>query len=256
MWSKICPSSEDCVTQRTPIKCGPKKLPPVGGLCHTADFDQMWSKEIAPHRRTLSHSRLRPNVVQKLPLIGGLRCTADSDQMWSKNCPSSEDFVAQRTPTKCGPKIAPHRRTLSHSGLRPNVVQKLPLIGGLCRTADSDQMWSKNCPLSEDFVAQRTPTKCGPKIAPHRMTLLHSGLRPNVVQKLPLVGGLCHTTDFDQIWSKKNCPSLEDFVTQRTLTKCGPKIAPRWRTLSHSGLRPNVVQIFAPHWRTLSHSGL
>ena len=31
------------------------------------------------------------------------------------------DFVT-RTPTKCGPMIAPHGRTLSH-GLRPNVVQ-------------------------------------------------------------------------------------------------------------------------------------
>ena len=125
-----------------------QKLPLVGGLCHTADFDQMWS--------------------QKLPLVGELCHTADFDQMWSKNCPSLEDFVAQRTSTKCGPKIAPRRRTLSHSGLRPNVVPKLPLVGGLCHTADFDQMWSKKLPLV-------------------RRTLSHSGLRPNVVPKLPLV---------------------------------------------------------------------
>jgi hypothetical protein len=211
---KNCPSSQDFVAQRTPAKCGPK---------------------IAPHRRTLLHSRLRPNVVQKLPLVGGLCHTADFDQMWSKICPSSEDFVAQQTPTKCGPKVAPRRRTLSHSGLRLNVVQKLSLIGGLCHTADFDQMWSKNCPSLEDFVAQRTSTKCGPKFAPLRRTLSRSGLRPNVVQKLPLVRGLSRTADFDQMWSQ-NCPSSYDFVSQRTSTKGGPKIAPRRRTLSHSRL--------------------
>ena len=158
----------------------------------------------------------------------------------SKNCPSLEDFVTQRTSTKCRPKIAPRRRTLSHSELRPNVVQnishsryRLPLVGGLSHTADFDQIWSKNCPSLEDFVTQRTSTKCGPKIAPRRRTLSHSGLRPNVVQKLPLVGGLCHTADFDQMWSRIyhtadiDCPSSEDFITQRTSTKCGPKIAPR-----------------------------
>jgi hypothetical protein len=52
------------------------------------------------------------------------------------------------------------------------------------------------------------------------------------------------------------CPSLEDFVTQRTLTKCGPKCAPCWRTLSHCRLWFNVVWTYAPRWRTLSHSRL
>ncbi len=91
-------------------------MPLVEGLCHTADFDQMWSKY--------------------LPLVGGHCHTADFNQMWSriyhtagyrpsvvkKTCPSSEDFVTQRTSTECGPNIFPS---------------------------------------SEDFVSQRTVTKCG-----------------------------------------------------------------------------------------------
>jgi hypothetical protein len=32
---------------------------------------------------------------------------------------------------------------------------------------------------------------------------------------MPLVGGLCLTADFNQMWPEK-CPSLEDFVMQRT----------------------------------------
>jgi hypothetical protein len=40
-------------------------VPLVGGLCLTADFDQMWSKH--------------------MPLIGGLCHTADFNQMWSKH---------------------------------------------------------------------------------------------------------------------------------------------------------------------------
>jgi hypothetical protein len=101
-------------------------------------------------------------------------------------CPSSEDFVTQRTSTKCGPNCAPHQRTLSHSRLQPNVTRIVPLIGGLCHAADFDQMWPKMCPLLEDFVTLRTSTKCGPSI----------------------------------------CPLSEDFVTQRTLTKCGPNMCP------------------------------
>ena len=56
-------------TQQTLTKYGPKeiKLPLVGGLYHTADFDQMWPKI--------------------LPLIGGLYHTADFGQMWSKILP-------------------------------------------------------------------------------------------------------------------------------------------------------------------------
>jgi hypothetical protein len=98
-----------------------------------------------------------------MPLVGGLCLTADFNQMWSKLCPSLEDFVTQRTLTKCGPNCAPHWRTLSRSGLQPNVVQNVPLIGGLCLTANFDQMWSKH---------------------------------------MPLVKELCRTSDFDQMWSK------------------------------------------------------
>jgi hypothetical protein len=101
-------------------------------------------------------------------------------------CPSLEDFVSLWTLTKCGPKCAPRGRTLSCSGLQPNVVQNVPLIGGLCLTADFDQMWSKMCPSSEDFVSLQTSTKCGPNIR----------------------------------------PSSEDFVMQRTSTKCGPNMCP------------------------------
>ena len=34
-------SSEELVTQQTLAKCGKKMMPLVGGLCLTADFDQM-----------------------------------------------------------------------------------------------------------------------------------------------------------------------------------------------------------------------
>jgi hypothetical protein len=118
---------------------------------------------------------------------------------------------------------APCRRILSHCGLQPNVAQNVPLIGGLCHAADFDQMWPKICPLLEDFVTQRTSTKCGPKYAPHRRTLSRSGLQPNVAQNVPLVGGLSHTVDFDQMWPEM-CHSSEDFVMQRTSTKCGPNM--------------------------------
>ncbi len=98
-----------------------------------------------------------------MPLVRGLYLTVDFDQMWSKLCPLLEDFVTQMTLTKCGPKCAPHQRTLSHCRLWPNVVQNVPLVGGLCLTADFNQMWSEH---------------------------------------VPLVGELCHTADFNQMWSK------------------------------------------------------
>jgi hypothetical protein len=171
-----------------------------------------------------------------MPLLGGLCLTVDFDQMWPKN---------------------------------------VPLIGGLCHAADFDQMWPKMCPLLEDFVTQRTSTKYGPKCAPHCWrTLSCSRLQPNVAQNVSFVEGLCCAADFDQMWPKM-CPSLEDFVTQRTLTKCGPKCAPHWRTLSCSGFQkmwpkmcPSLEDFVmqknstkcgpkcAPCWRTLSRSGL
>ncbi len=91
--------------------------------------------------------------------------------------------------------------------------------------------------------------------APCWWTLSHCRLWPNVVPIVPLIRGFCHAADFDQMWSKL-CPSLEDFVPQRTLTKCGPNCAPHWRTLSCSGLWPNVVQTCAPWWRTLFYYGV
>jgi hypothetical protein len=125
-------------------------MPLVEGLCLTADFDP--------------HCGLRPNVAQNLPLIEGLWHTVDFDRMWPK---------------------------------------MFPFIGGLCHAANFDQMWPKMCPSLEDFVMQRTLTKCGPKCVPCWRTF--------------------HAADFDQMWSEM-CPLSEDFVTQRTLSKCGPKL--------------------------------
>jgi hypothetical protein len=45
-------------------------------------------------------------------------------------------------------------------------------------------------------------------------------------KNVPLVGGLYHVTDFDQINGPKVRPSSEDFVTSRTSTKYGPKMCP------------------------------
>jgi hypothetical protein len=159
--------------------------------CHAADNCQMWKK--------------------MMPLIGGLCLTADFDQIGSKLCLSLEDFVTQWTSTKCGPNCAPHWRTLSCSGLWPNVAQIVPLIGWLCHAADFNQMWPELCPLLEDFVTQQTLTKCGSKCAPCWRALSHCRLWPNVVGTY----------------------------------------APCWRTLSHSRLWPNVVQTCAPRRRTL-----
>ncbi len=173
--------------------------------CYTVDFGQVWpendthdwpldkvvtqrtmakygNNNDAPHQRTLSHCGLWPNVARIVPLIGGLYHTADFDQMWPKLCPLLEDFVTQQTLTKCGPNCAPHWR--------------------ICHAVDFNQMWPKLCPTLEDFVTQQTLTKCGPNSAPCRRTLSRSGLWPKVVKNVPLVGGLCFTVDFNQMWSK------------------------------------------------------
>ena len=89
--------------------------------------------------------------------------------------------------------------------------------------------------MVERNVAQWTKAICGQKVY---CTADIDAMWSKKI--LPLIGGLCHAADSDQMWSKY-CPSLEDFVKQRTLTKCGPMVAPRWMTLSRSGLRPNVV---------------
>ncbi len=167
--------------------------------------------------------------------------------------------VTQQTLVKCGQRMIPmigHWTKLSRSGQLPNVANKMmPLIRGLCLTADFDQMWSKLCPSLEDFVTQQTLTKCGPNWAPHWRTLSRSGLWSNVAQIVPLIGGLYYAADFSQMWPKL-CTLSEDFVMQQTLTKCGPKCAPCQRTLSHCRPQPNVVWAYAPPRRTLSHSGL
>jgi len=46
------------------------------------------------------------------------------------------------------------------------------------------------------------------------------------LKNMPLVGGLYHVTDFDQLKGPKVRPSSEDFVTSRTSTKYGPKMCP------------------------------
>jgi hypothetical protein len=102
--------------------------------------------------------------------------------MWPIFCPSSEDFVTQQTLTKCGPNCAPHQRTLSCSGLQPNVAQIVPLVGGLCHAVDFDQMWPKMCPLSEDFFSLRTSTKCSPSICPSSEDFVTQQNQPNMVQ--------------------------------------------------------------------------
>ncbi len=95
-----------------------------------------------------------------------------------------------------------HWRNLSHSQHWPNWQKMTPLIGGLCLTVDFNQMWSKLCPLSEDFVMQQTSTKCGPKRAPCWRTLSHCGLQPDVVQTCARCWRPCHPADSDQMWSK------------------------------------------------------
>jgi hypothetical protein len=154
--------------------------------CHTADFGQMW-----PENDT--HDWPLGEVVTQWTIA---KCGKNK-----KCCPLLEGFVSLRTSTKYGPNCAPHWRTLSCSRLWQNVAQSVPLIGGFCHAADFNQMWPKLCPSSEDFVTQQTLTKCGPNCAPHWRTLSRSGLRPNVAQNVPLVGGLCLTANFDQMWS-------------------------------------------------------
>ncbi len=125
---------------------------------------QIWHKKKKYHSsEDVSHRGLRTNVAREwCPWLHQktLSCSGHWPNVAKKWCPSSEDFVSL---TKCGPNCAPRWRTLSRSGLQPNVVQSVPLVGGLCLTADFDQMWSKH---------------------------------------VPLVRGLCHTVDFDRIWSK------------------------------------------------------
>ncbi len=167
-----------------PKFCIKRKIAPRWRTCHTADFGQKWPENDARDwslEELVTQQTLAKCGKKMMPLVRGLCLTADFNQMWSK-CPLLEDFVLQRTLTKCGPNCAPHWRTLSHCGLPPNVVQNVPLVGGLYLTVDFDQMWS---------------------------------------QHVPLVGGLCHAADFNQMWSKYVCPLTEDFVLLQNLTTYG-----------------------------------
>ncbi len=156
----------------------------------SAGVGLIWQKKKnCPSLEDVSHSGLGPNVAREwcLRLVNRGTCYAvDIGQMWQKWWPLSEDFVSLQTLTKCGPNCALCQRTLACSGLWPNVVQNVALVGELCLTADFNQMWSKMCPLLEDFVSLQTSTRCGLNM----------------------------------------CPLLEDFVTLRTLTKCGPNMCP------------------------------
>jgi hypothetical protein len=92
---------------------------------------------------------------------------------------------------------------------------------------DFDQMWQKTMhPSLEDMSHSGLHPIVIKKYAPHWRTLSRSGLWPKWPKNEPLVGGLYHTTSFDQMWPTKLCPSSEDFITQRTLTKCGPRMCP------------------------------
>jgi hypothetical protein len=135
-------------------------------MCHTEDFSQMWPENDAhdwSSEELVMQWTLAKCCKKMMPLVGGLCLTADFDHMWSKLCPLLEDFVMWWTLTKYGPNCAPHWRTLSRSRLQPNVVQNVPLVGGLCLTVDFDQMWSKHVPLDGGLC-------------------LCCGLQPNVVQ--------------------------------------------------------------------------
>ncbi len=151
IWQKKekCPSSEDVSHSGLWPNVAREWCPwsVIRRTCHAADIGQMWQKNDAPFWRTLSHCGLWPNAVQIVPLVGGLCHAADFNQMWLKLCPSSGDFVTQRTLTKYGPKCAPHWRTLSHCRLWPDVVQICAPCQGLCHAADFDQMWSNHVPI-------------------------------------------------------------------------------------------------------------
>ncbi len=124
------------------------------------------NEAIIGHWRNSSCSRLWPNVAQIIPLIGGLCLPVDFDQMWSKMCPLLEDFVSLRTLTKCGPKCALCWRTLSHCGLWPNMVRKVPPLQDFASLRTSTRCGQNMCPSSEDFVMLRISTKCGPNMCP------------------------------------------------------------------------------------------
>ncbi len=52
------------------------------------------------------------------------------------------------------------------------------------------------------------------------------------------------------MWSRKNCPSLKDFVTQRTSTKCGPNICPSSEDFVSQRTVTKCGREFFPTWKT------
>ncbi len=127
-----------------------------------ASVGQIWhKKEKCPLLEDVSHSGLWSNVTREWCPWSVIRRTchaADIGQMWQKN-----DAPHRRTLSH-GPNCVPNWRTLSRSVLQQIVVQIVPLVGGLCHAVDFDQMWSKMCLLLEDFVSLQTSTKCGPNM--------------------------------------------------------------------------------------------
>jgi hypothetical protein len=93
----LCPSSEDSVLSRALTKCGPKNAPLIGGLCHAADFDQMWSK-MCPSLEDFVSSRTstKCGLIMR-PSLEDFVTLRTFDQIWSIMRPSLEDFVASRT---------------------------------------------------------------------------------------------------------------------------------------------------------------
>jgi hypothetical protein len=84
-------------------------VPPVGGLCLAADFDQMWSNNVS--------------------LIGGLWLATDFDQMWFDNVPLVRGLCLA-------------------VDFDQKWSNNVPLVGGRCLAVDFDQMWSKHVPLN------------------------------------------------------------------------------------------------------------
>jgi hypothetical protein len=54
-------------------------MPLIGGLCHTADFNQMWSKHV--------------------PLDGGLRFAMEFDHVWINNVLDQQRLIIKKAGT-------------------------------------------------------------------------------------------------------------------------------------------------------------
>jgi hypothetical protein len=170
------------------------------------------------------------------PLIRELYHAADFSQMWPKICPSLEDCITQQqTLAKCGQKYAPHRRTLSCSGLQPNVAPNMPHVGGPYHAVDFDQIWPKNVPLIGGLYHAVDFSQMWPKIMPLVGGLYHAADFGQMWPKnVPLIGGLCHIANFDQMWPK-NMSLIRGFHLAVHFDQMWPKkCAPCCKTVSHN----------------------